>query len=211
MDGHEVTMGNTISNAEVQKAANELARMRSSLRGWLKYRTLNDQVMAGTARTRVPLAYAQRAVAQARDMATEQDLADKLHALLNVVMQGRDLPNADLRANPQGAVQLAQIAIAGDTQVMAPVATGGLFSAGASHPWLWPVLIVGGLLLTITTAIKTAADVAKDREEKACITAGACTDYGFWLKAGGIAALAYLAWTQMGGREAVHSLTKGRR
>jgi len=202
-------MAPTVSKTEVQKAAAELARMRSSLSGWLKYRALNDRVMAGTARTRTPLAYAQRVVASQRDLATEQDLANKLHALLDVVMQGHDLPNADLRSNPAGAVQLAQIAIAGGTQVASPTAAGGLFTG--AHPWLWPVLIVGGLLLTVTTAIKTAADVAKDREEKACIQAGACTDYGFWLKAGGVAALAWFAWTQMGGREAVHSLTKGRR
>jgi hypothetical protein len=60
----------------------------------------------------------------------------------------------------------------------------------------------------VTTAIKTAADVAKDKEEKACIQAGACTDYGFWLKAGGVTALLWLAWRELGLREAVHSFTK---
>jgi hypothetical protein len=104
-------------------------------------------------------------------------------------------------------VQLAQIALLGGTSVQSPTATSGLFGAGA-HPWLWPALIVGGLLLTVTTAIKTAADVAKDAEEKACIEAGACTDYGFWLKAGGILAIAWFAWREMGAKEFVHSLTK---
>jgi len=202
-------MSTSITTREVQQAAAELARMRAALTSWLRYRTLNDRVLAGTAAVRKPLTYAQRVVASARDMQTEQDLANKLHALLEVVMPGQDLPNADLRSNPAGAVQLAQVAIMGGTQVAGPVATGGLFTAG--HPWLWPVLIVGGLLITVTTAIKTAADVAKDREEKACIEAGACTDYGFWLKAGGVAVLAFLAWHHMGGREAVHSLTKKRR
>lgn len=200
-------MTQSITTAEVQRAAGELARMRSSLTGWLRYRSLNDQVMAGTAKVRRPLAVAQRMVAGARDMAAEQDLANKLHALLGVVMKGQSLPNADLRSNPMGAVQLAQIALAGGTQVSGPVATGGLGSmfGAAGHPWLWPVLIVGGLLLTVTTAIKTAADVAKDREEKACIQAGACTDYGFWLKAGGIVAIAWFAWHHGG-----HLLTKRR-
>jgi hypothetical protein len=202
-------MAQAITTTEVQRAALELASMRSSLSSWLRYRHLNDQVMAGRVQTRRPLAYAQRVVASNRDMTVEQDLANKLHALLEVVMRGRQLPNADLRTNPQGAVQLARIAIDGGAQVASPTATGGLFSG--AHPWLWPALIVGGLLLTVTTAIKTAADVAKDREEKACIQAGACTDYGFWLKAGGLAALAWFAWHQMGGRELVHSLTKGRR
>jgi len=201
-------MTTSITTGEVQKAAAELARMRSSLKGWLKYRALNDQVLTGQARVRKPLPYAQRVVASSRDMATEQELADRLHALLDAVMPGHTLPNADLRSNPQGAVQLAQIAIAGGAQVSGPVAAGSLFSG--AHPWLWPALIVGGLLLTVTTAIKTAADVAKDREEKACIEAGACTDYGFWLKAGGIAMAAWVAWTQMGGREAFHSMTRRR-
>lgn len=203
-------MGKAITTREVQVAAAELARMRSSLAGWLKYRTLNDRVMAGTAAVKKPLPYAQAVVAQARDMAVEQDLANKLHALLEVVLPGRELPNADLRSNPAGAVQLAQVALMGGAQVSGPVATGGFLSA-AGHPWLWPVLIVGGMLLVVTTAIKTAADVAKDREEKACIQAGACTDYGFWLKAGGITALAWFAWNKMGGREAVHSLTTKKR
>ncbi len=208
-------MSAPITTGEVQKAAAELARMRSSLAGWLRYRTLNDRVLAGTTLVRKPLGYAQRVVAQSRDRAVEQDLADKLHALLEVVMSGQDLPNADLRSNPAGAVQLAQVALMGGTggtqgtQVASPTATGGLLSVG--HPWLWPVLIVGGLLITVTTAIKTAADVAKDHEEKACIEAGACTDYGFWLKAGGVAVLAWMAWHHMGGREAVHSFTKRRR
>lgn len=189
----------TITTGEVQKAAAELARMRGALTGWLKYRSLNDQVMAGTARVRKPLPYAQHVVSQ-RDMAVEQDLATKLAALLGAVMPGQPLPNADLHDNPQAAVQLAQIALRGGSVVSSPTATGSILGGGG-HPWLWPALIVGGLLLTVTTAIKTAADVAKDREEKACIEAGACTDYGFWLKAGGAVALAWFAWEKMGLRE----------
>lgn len=189
-------MTTAITTQEVQRAAAELGRMRGSLAKWLKYRTLNDQVMAGTARVRKPLAYAQRVVAQ-RDMAVEQDLAIKLSALLSALLPGQSLPSADLSVNPDGAVQLAQIALTGASTVSSPSPTGGFLGAGG-HPWLWPVLIVGGLLLVITTAIKTAADVAKDQEEKACIEAGACTDYGFWLKAGGALALAWFAWEKMG-------------
>src|SRR5262249_35631074 len=161
-----------------------------------KYRTLNDQVAAGTARVRKPLAYAQRVVAQ-RDMAIEQDLATKLSVLLAALMPGQALPVADLSVNPLGAVQLAPIALAGPSMLSSRSPTGGIFGAGG-HPWLWRVLIVGGLLLVTTTAIKSAADVAKDQEEKACIEAGACTDYGFWLKAGGVLALAWFAWEKLG-------------
>jgi len=186
-------MTSAITTPQVQEAAAELARMRRSLAAWLRFRQINDQVMEGTHPVRKPLAYAQRVVVASRDMATEQDLATKLSALLGQVMPGQPLPQADLSMNPSGAVDLAKIALAVGSVVSSPTATGGILGAGG-HPWLWPVLIVGGLLLTVTTAIKTAADVAKDREEKACIEAGACTDYGFWLKAGGVAALALLAW-----------------
>jgi hypothetical protein len=185
-----------ITTKDVQQAAAELAKMRGSLAKWMKYRLLNDQVAAGTAKVRKPLAYAQRVVAQ-RDMAVEQDLATKLSALLSALLPGQPLPSADLGANPGGAVQLAQIALTGAQVVSSPSATGNFLSAGG-HPWLWPALIVGGLLLVITTAIKSAADVAKDQEEKACIEAGACTDYGFWLKAGGVLAVAWFAWEKLG-------------
>lgn len=189
-------MAAAITTTEVQRASAELARMRRSLRGWLQYRTRNDRVMAGTARTRMPLAYAQRVIAQGRDLATEQDLATKIAALLSQVMPGTTLPVSDLSLNPRGAVELAQIALRDGAAVSSPPSTGSLLGAGGI-PW-WPVIIVGGLLLTVTTAIRSAADVAKDREEKACIQAGACTDYGFWLKAGGVAILAWIAWDRFG-------------
>ncbi len=183
-----------ITTMDVHRAAAELARMRGALSSWLRYRELNDRVLAGTARVRKPIGYAQRVVAANRDMALEQDLASKLHALLEQVMRDVTLPDPDVRTNPNAAVELARMALMGGASVPAPMATGSLLTS----PWLWPVVIAGGLLLVVTTAIKTAADVAKDREEKACIEAGACTDYGFWLKAGGIAAIAWIAWHQFG-------------
>jgi hypothetical protein len=187
-----------ITTNEVKKAALELARMRGSLTAWLKFRTINDSVMAGTLRTRKPLGYAQSVVAGSRDMSVEQDLATKLHALLSEVMKGKALPNPNLSQNPNGAVELSQLALMSGSAVASPVATDGFLGG---HPWLWPALIVAGVLITVTTAIKTAADVAKDREEKACIEAGACTDYGFWLKAGGLVAVAWFAWREMGLRD----------
>lgn len=190
-------MTTAITSTEVQRAAAELAKMRSSLASWMKFRSINDRVLAGTHPTKKPLGYAQRVVAGARDPALEQDLADKLHALLSAVMQGQQIPDADLHANPNAAVQLAQIALTGNAAVSSPVATGGLGTI-VSSPWFWPAIIVAGVLFTITSAIQTAADVAKDKEEKACIMAGACTDYGFWLKAGGIVALTWFAWRELG-------------
>src|SRR5262245_2762103 len=189
-------MVGAITTTEVKAAAAELARMRASLASWLKYRTLNDRVAAGQAAVRKPVAYAKRVVTTSRDMSIEQDLASKLHALLEVVLKDQPLPDPDVRSNPQAAVQLASVALTGGAAVSSPTATGSLVAG--SHPWLWPALIVAGVLITVTTAIKTAADVAKDREEKACIEAGACSDFGFWLKAGGILALAWLAWRELG-------------
>jgi hypothetical protein len=109
-----------------------------------------------------------------------------------------------VQSNPQAAVQLAQIAITGK----APTTTSSPTASGGTMPWLWPVVIVGGLLLAVTTAISSYADVAKTQEQYACIQAGACTDYGFWLKAGGIAMLGWFLWTQTSLKDTVRSLGK---
>lgn len=193
-------MSASITKTQVQTAAGELAAMRRSLASWLKFRTLNDKVLAGAPmKLKVPLPYAQRMIAGARDMGIEQDLATKLSTLLSEVMPEVDLPDANVTRNPNAAVQLANLALVGASPTPSALrqAGGGMALGafpGASHPWLWPVLIVGGLLIGFTTAIKTSADLAAEKERLACIQAGACTDYGFFLKAGGIAAIAYVAW-----------------
>jgi len=184
-------MTQAMTKADMTRASTELAAMRGSLVRWAKRRALNDQ----------------RGVVVPGRAAIEQDLAAKLHALIAEVMPDAHLPNADLRSNPSAALELAQIAVTGK----APVMQSSPSAMGAVPPWLWPALIVGGVLLTITTAIKTAADVAKDAEEKACIRAGACTDYGFWLKAGGVTAIVWFAWKELGLGETVRGLVKGRK
>lgn len=212
-------MAGSISTTDVQKAAAELNAMKRALKAWLKFRGINDQLLSGTIGTlklRKPLTYAQHVVSQFRDLAVEQDLANKLFALLSELMPDVTLPSPDLTKNPDGALQLAQVAITGQLPPVyqalpTNVLAGSMGGVTATHPWLWPVLIVGGLLLAITTAIKTAADVAKDQEEKACIEAGACTDYGFWLKAGGIVMLSWFAWRELGLGDLVKgALKKGR-
>jgi len=192
-----------LTPTNVAQASSELAQMKRSLRAWLKYRTLNDGVLAGTVKTTKPLSYAQRAVRSRRDPAAETDLATKLYALLSAIN-----PSAQL---PTDAVSLAQIAISGQFPPSSPTATGGLFSS--PHPALWPALIVGGLLLAFTTYVRTQADVAATQEQTACIEAGACTDYGFWLKAGGIAFMAWLAWKELGVGDVVRGMIRkgGRR
>jgi len=194
-----------ISTQDVAQAKRELARLKGSLARWLKYRTINDAVMAGTAKTRKPLAYAQAVVGQARDVAAEQRLASQLAVLLTEIAPDAQLPSSDLSQNPQGAVQLAQIVISGNI----PTAPGPA-SQGATHAWLWPVLIVGGLLLAVTTAIHSAADVAEQKEHDACIEAGACTDTGFFLKAAAIVGLGWFVWKGLGVGDVVRGHIKGR-
>lgn len=194
-----------VSQAEVQKAQAQLHRMRRSLASWLKYRKMNDDVVAGTRpSTKWPQAVAVQYASQ-RNWDTEQKLADQLHALLSEVMPNAVLPDPDTKANPAAAPQLAQIAITGQP----PAAVSSPQGQGATAPWLWPVVIVGGLLLAVTTAISSYADVAKSQEEYACIQAGACTDYGFWLKAAAVAGLGWFLWTQTGIKDTVKSF--GRR
>lgn len=196
-----------ISAGEVAKANAELHRMRHSLQKWLYYRNLNDQVAAGTRPTSKPQALAIQIARTSRDWATEQKLADHLHVLLGEVMPDAALPDPNVTANPQAAVTLAQIAISGQPPVVSPTP---IATSGVSPPWLWPVLIVGGVLLAVTTAISSMADVAKSKEEYACIQAGACTDYGFWLKAAAIAVGGWFAWTQLGVGAKVKSLLAGK-
>lgn len=176
-----------ISKLDMTKASDELAGMKRSLTSWLTKRAFNDQ----------------RGIVVPSRATVEQGLADKLHALLAEVMPNAVLPDPSLAQNPLAAVQLAQIAITGKVPV--DQADAGM---GNSPPWLWPVLIVGGLLLAVTTAIKTAADVAKDEEEKACIRAGACTDYGFWLKAAAVLGIGWFAWKELGVGDTVRSFVK---
>lgn len=196
-----------ITRADVSRASAELESMRKSLRAWLRFRQMNDGVLSGAVPTKIPAAQARQSIMAARRTGTEQDLAGKLYALLSEVMPDVRLPNADLRSNPQGAVQLAQIALTGQAPVMAESAT----ALEGGPPWMWPVLIVGGLLLAVTTAIRTAADVAKDAEEKECIRAGACTDYGFWLKSAAVLGIGWFAWKELGVGEAVRGFIKKRR
>ena len=193
-------MTKAITKTDVQRARVELDRMRGALKGWLKYRTLNDAVVAGTAPTSKPRAYAIEVISQGRDAAAEQRLAKQLYVLLSEMMPDAQLPDANLAMNPQAAVQLATIALNGQAPA-GPTPQGAI-------AWWWPAIIAGAALLTVTTIVKTSAETAQEKERLACVQAGACTDYGFWLKAGGIAALVWVAW-QMGLGERVRKAMKG--
>lgn len=189
-----------VSKNDVSRAKVELDRMRGALKGWLKYRTLNDAVVAGTAPTTKPRSFAIAVIQQGRDWAAEQKLAKQLYVLLSETMPGVELPEPDVQVNPEAAVQLAKLALEGPTP-SSPASQGAI-------AWWWPAIIAGALLMTVVTIVKTSADTAQEKERLACIQAGACTDYGFWLKAGGIAALVYVAWN-MGLGERVKRMLKG--
>ena len=189
-----------VSKSDVQRAKVELDRMRGSLKGWLKYRTLNDAIVAGAAPTKKPRKFAAEVIAQSRDWDAEQKLAKQLYVLLSETLPGVQLPDPNVAVNPQAAVQLAQLALDGPSP-SSPQAQGAI-------AWWWPAIIVGGLMLTITTVIKTSADTAREKEWLACVQAGGCTDSGFWIKVGGISMLVYMAW-QMGLGERVKRMIKG--
>lgn len=201
-----------VTKAQAVKNATSLKQMKSSLVSWLKFRALNDQVAQGYGVPKALLkrpgantATASSTVIAERPIA-EAQLASQLHALLSEVFDAGSLPDPDLMKNPDGAVQLAKIAVAGKLpgDATAPAAQGFV--------WLWPlVIIVGAIAYVITTQIRNSADVAKENERIACIEAGACTDTGFWLKFGAIAVGAWIIWDKFGVGVKVKQAMKGGR
>jgi len=191
MSAAATSMAAPISPQDVAKAQAHLRRMRSSLSSWLKYRAMNDQVVAGARATTKPRAIAMQVIQRqaAQRAVTERNLADQLHTLLSEVMPNTSLPDP---AQPGAAVPLAQIAITGRV----PSAMSSPEATGAAEAWLWPAIIVGGLLLAVTTAVRSMADVAATQEQYACVQAGGCTDYSLWLKAAGVVVLGWFLWTQ---------------
>jgi hypothetical protein len=172
--------------------------MRGALESWLKYRRVMDTVASGKAvKAALPapglkVVPDDAAALRAERYADEQRLATRLHNLLGEMFDPQALPGADVKADPEAAVKLAEIAI-----------SGKLPSEAASAPaqgfiWLWPVLLVGGVVLVLSSVVRSLADVAKEKERLRCIQAGACTDSGFWLKAGSVVFLGWFAWEKLG-------------
>jgi len=185
----------TVTSSERARAEAELRRMRGALAGWLRYRTLNDEVATGARPAKLPAQVAAVYVQTGRDAALERRMALRLHALLSEAMDAQQLPDPN---RDGAAVALARIAVAGavPSETAAPAAQGFI--------WLWPIaIVVGAVLFTLVAKIRSDADVLKERERIECIKVGACTDYGFWLKVGGIALVSYLAWEKFGLKEAV--------
>lgn len=186
-------MAGSITRNDVAKSRTELDRMKRSLRGWLKYRSLNDRVARGEVVTKRP-------VNPVRDVESEKRLAAQLHALLSEVSPDVQLPDPGV---PGSAVELAKIVLTdGKTAAAGQQAIAGL------QPWVLPVVIASALLLGVTTAIKSSADVAMEKERYECIKSGACTDYGFWLKAGAALGIGWLLWKELGVGNAVRGYIK---
>lgn len=184
--------------SNTQAATAKIRAMRRSLEGWLKYRRIMDGVAAGNPAKPLLPAPGVKVVPQnlqAERYHDEQRLADKLYELLSELFPSSQLPSPNVKADPDAAVRLAEIAISGQLpgELNAPAPQGFI--------WLWPVLIVGGVVLVLSSIVKNFADVAKERERTRCIQSGACTDSGFWLKVGSIAVVGWLAWDKFGLRE----------
>lgn len=189
-----------ITSQTAQKAKAELGKMRASLAGWLRYRRINDEIASGRSLPRPllakPTAKRQTAAAFGLQLAQtrasdEAKLASRLHLLLSEVFDAQGLPEPDIRKNPNAAVELAEIAIAGKLpgKDAAPEAAGFV--------WLWPmVVVVGVIAFVITSKIRSDAEVAKERERLECIKQGACTDTGFWLKVGAVGLIAWFVWNK---------------
>jgi hypothetical protein len=194
------TATSIITKDQAVAAKRELARMKRSLTKWLHYRSINDQVAAGASAAvkspllKLPGANPPPAVVQKAKLASirsdESTLALQLHQLLSEVFDAGQLPSPE---GPNAAVALAQIAIAGKLPGESPTPTAVGFL------WMWPaVIVVGGIVLVLTTLIRSNADVAMEKERLECIKAGKCTDTGFWLKVGAVGLVGWIAWDKAG-------------
>lgn len=203
-------LGATDTPDEKKQAEAALKQMQRSLKGWLGYRRKMDAYVAGKVQPPVlfrrakPLPPSTVAVTLRNDRyAGERDLADTLYSLLvETGCPTSILPSPDVAKDPDAAVKLAQIAIAGKCpqDVASPQSTGIV--------WFVLAIPIAGVVLVISQFIKSKADVEKERERLRCIQAGACTDAGFWLKIGAVAVTAWLAWDKFGLREAIEKRKK---
>jgi hypothetical protein len=190
-------VGAPVTPAEKSKAEKRIKSMRRSLTKWIKKRGINDDAAMGKRKAKVPASILAKTLPLARDWKLEQRLAVQLHALLAEFMDSSQLPNPDIAKDPNAAVKLAQVAISGklSNEANKPTAQGGIF--------IWPIVIVVGMVMyTIMSKISSDADLAELKENNRCVETGACTDSGFWLKMGGVAVVAWIAWDMLGVKKA---------
>ena len=191
------------SQAQAERA---IKAMRRSLKGWLKDRARMDAYVAGKIKPPsffrapgakpLPPAVVGASLRQDR-FASEQDLATMLYGLLSE-MGIAALPAPNVAKDPDAAVKLAKIAIAGRTPSEGPEPQGIV--------WFALAIPIAGVVIIASQFITSRAEVAKEQERIRCIESGACTDYGFWLKVGAIATVGWIAWDKLGLREKVKKL-----
>lgn len=164
------------------QAKRELDKMQRSLSDWLKYRAMVNAVVAG----KLPTAYQPAVIAQIveayRDVTTEQRLANELRAFLSTLHDQQDFSRLN-------AEELARVAVTGQVPASGPSAQGLV-------PLVW-LIMVGGVVVTLATAVTSYADVLKERDRLALCKAGikdACgTPWLHWLAAGGVV---YFLWRE---------------
>jgi hypothetical protein len=191
------------------KAEAALKAMQRSLKGWLKSRAKVDAIAAGkitpAALFRRPGARPLPASAVAATLRqdrlqVEQDLADQLYALLKETgCHGVVYP--DVKSEPNAAVRVAEIALAGKCPSDADRAPAG--QEGLGIIWFVLLIPIAGVVIVLSQIVKSKADVAKHQADMQCIQSGHCTDTGFWLKVASVSVLAWLAWDKFGVRERV--------
>lgn len=193
-----------VTTAQAKAARAELVRMRKALRTWLKYRAMNDAIATGQgAALPTPILKHPRASLPSPEVMAlrlsrarrprEADLATHLYQLLGEVFDQASLPSPDLAKNPNAAVKLAAIAVAGKL----PTETGTPSAQG--FVWLWPlVIVVGAIAFVIMGAIRSSAESAAEHEKLECIKAGKCTDAGFWMKVAAVGFVGWLLWDKAG-------------
>lgn len=184
----------------VAAAKRELAKMKSALKSWLKYRQRVDEVATGKRKGKVPPGLAAKMMS--RDYEGEKKLAKDLWVLLSEMYDTQSLPDPN---QPNAAVALAKITIAGEL---------GKNTEGPQAQGFIPILIVtvgAVLLLSITTFIKNRAEVQKEKERLECIKVGACTDTGKWVKIAVVGAAVWFAWEKLGVKEWVAKKRGGSR
>lgn len=165
-----------------QQAQSQLAKMKRELRRWLKYRKMNDEIIEGKRPSKVSPEY----LLKMRDYSTEQRIATRLHLLLSEVFDNQKLPDPDIKKDPDAAVKLALIAISGKlpSETSTPESQGIIW-------FVWPLIALATIAtIGLVTKISSDAETARERERLECIKAGACTDYGFWIK---LASVVFLA------------------
>jgi hypothetical protein len=191
--------------AEKAKVEARLNKMKGSLKDWLKFRKRMDDAAMGKRKAKVPASVLAKTLPLKRDWKLEQRLAVQMHALLSELMDASQLPNPDVTKDPNAAVKLAEIVVAG---------TPYGIPQGPQAQGIFPLLVLGGIgavALIFMQKISSDADVAKEKERIECIKAGACTDSGFWTKMAAVAVLGLIAkrsleaqdmafWEKKGGR-----------